>query len=84
MLQIQFIRNASFILSTDNVRILVDPVFAKKWTQAALPFSNWVKNPTSELEHEISIYLDSIDAVFITHFHDDHFDQEAINLIDKK
>lgn len=82
-MKLQFIRNASLILELDNKKILVDPVFSEKFSLDPIPFSNDMRNPISDLADGFHTYLKNIDAVFITHFHEDHFDSVAIENIDK-
>lgn len=77
------VRHATSILTYGGLRILIDPVFAKKDTYPAFPLSpNRKKNPLVDLSTPMDQLLD-IDLILTTHTHIDHFDQEAMDLLDK-
>ncbi len=77
------VRHATSILTYEGVRILIDPVFAGKETSPAFPMTpNRRKNPLVDLSTPMNQLLD-IDLVLATHLHIDHFDQDAMDKLDK-
>jgi L-ascorbate metabolism protein UlaG (beta-lactamase superfamily) len=66
------IGNTTHLLVWDGVRVLTDP---------------WVKDPADHItQHRVApapLPVD-VDLVLVTHEHDDHFDQAALALIDKR
>ncbi|AWI04934.1 MBL fold metallo-hydrolase [Clostridium drakei] len=82
-MKIQLIRHATIKLTINNKVILVDPVLSKKGTMDCIPnVSNKNKNPLIELPISINDIVE-IDAVLLTHMHNDHFDETAARLISK-
>ncbi|HDX4050005.1 TPA: MBL fold metallo-hydrolase [Enterobacter soli] len=78
------IRNATQLITYAGKRFLIDPMLAPK---GAYPgFSGTaradIRNPMVELPVDVKTLLDA-DAVIVTHTHDDHWDQAAIELIAK-
>lgn len=78
------IRNATQLITYAGKRFLIDPMLAPK---GAYPgFSGTaradIRNPMVELPVDVKTLLDA-DAVIVTHTHDDHWDQTAIELIAK-
>lgn len=70
------ILHAGYLFEYGNTRILMDPIFEN-------PFSiNCYAFPKIRFDLERIKNL-QIDAVFISHFHDDHFSLESLNLIDR-
>ena len=77
-------RNATLILEYDNIRFLIDPIFAPKGTYP--PFPSILRANEMNPLHDLPISIEEmtrVDAVIITHLHTDHFDNEAKNLIPK-
>jgi L-ascorbate metabolism protein UlaG (beta-lactamase superfamily) len=77
IMEIQHIRNASIIVSFNNLKILVDPVLSDKDAEPPMPFSNKNKNPLIQLPIDKSKIVENISAVLLTHYHSDHFDVGA-------
>jgi L-ascorbate metabolism protein UlaG (beta-lactamase superfamily) len=85
------IRNATLRLEFGGTRFLIDPYLAEK---GAYPgFSGNIdpamfdaaiapRNPTAELVVPMARILD-VDAVIVSHLHDDHWDEAAIRLMPK-
>lgn len=81
--EIQHIRNATAVIAYKNVKILVDPILADEGTQPPISFSNQIKNPTIQLPVDKFELIKSINAVLLTHYHEDHFDREAERILPK-
>jgi len=82
--KIQLIRHATVVISTENKKILVDPMLGDVGTEFAYPLtSNRVKNPLIPLSVEKNELIRDIDAVLLTHYHPDHFDKEAEKILPK-
>ena len=84
-MNIQQIRSATIIINYADKRFLVDPMFAPK---DAFPpiidcFTPDLKWPLVDLPFSVEEILQNIDAVIMTHFHFDHFDEYAVNALNK-
>jgi len=67
----------------DKLTLLVDPVLADQGTYAPIPAKGMCeRNPLVSLPFNLN-FLKNVDAVLLTHLHNDHFDQKAINYLDK-
>jgi L-ascorbate metabolism protein UlaG (beta-lactamase superfamily) len=85
-IKFRLIRNATVLLELGHTKILVDPLFSKKFEIDPVPWSNEIRNPTVELpisEAELSELVNSTDLVLVTHTHRDHWDPRAQQLIPK-
>ena len=85
-IKFRLIRNATVLLELGNTKILVDPLFSKKFEMDPVPWSNEIRNPTVELpinEAELSELIHSTDLVLVTHTHRDQWDPRAQQLIPK-
>lgn len=77
-MNIQHIRNATSIVEYGGQKFLIDPMLSKKGEfDPFLPAARDDRNPLVELPMSVDEILDGIDAVIITHTHEDHFDQAA-------
>lgn len=83
-MKIHQIRNATIIITYNDKRFLIDP-----WLMPAgfMPgfegaMNSNVKQPRVELPISIDKIVD-VDAVILTHFHPDHFDEFAVKALDK-
>jgi L-ascorbate metabolism protein UlaG (beta-lactamase superfamily) len=87
MIQIRLLRHATLLITIGNYRFLVDPMLAEKDTYDPIMWtSNNIRNPMTDLpvsSAEIKEIIASIDAVVITHTHNDHWDETARALIPK-
>lgn len=87
-IRFRLLRHATILLEINNQKILVDPMLAKK--EAMDPVGNagnTFRIPMVDLpvnDEELKELLKTIDAVFITHTHRDHWDATAQQLIDKQ
>lgn len=75
-LKISRILHAGYIFECDETQIAFDPIFEN-------PFSrNCYAYPEVKFDHNQIKNL-NLDAVFISHFHDDHCSLESLNLLDR-
>ncbi|MCD8826466.1 MBL fold metallo-hydrolase [Staphylococcus gallinarum] len=83
-MKITQIRNATIIIEYAGKKILVDPFLAPKDKYPAFPesFGQDRRTPWVELPKKIEEIID-VDAVILTHLHLDHFDEAAIESLDK-
>ncbi len=80
-MQLQNIRHATLLLQDNTKKLLVDPMLSPKGIMPAIDnVPNQNNNPLVDLSIPISDITDC-DAVFITHTHRDHFDEEAVKLL---
>lgn len=86
-MKLQLWRNATLLLNIDGISILVDPMLGEKGSMGKMPMTeSELLNPLVDLpfnKEELSNRLKEIDAVAVTHLHPDHWDSEAIRLLDK-
>lgn len=81
----QHIRNATAKIQYGDATFLVDPYLAKKGVYegfAGTPNSQ-LRNPLIALAEPVESVLKDVDAVIVTHTHDDHWDKAAQELISK-
>jgi hypothetical protein len=75
-LKISRILHAGYVFECDNTQIVFDPIFEN-------PFSiNCQAYPSVEFDYK-QIRQIKFAAVFISHFHDDHFSIESLNYLDR-
>ena len=74
-MQLTLVRNANLILNYAGKRLLVDPFWGAK--HAYPSFTGLSKNPMVDLPLSIEEITDGVNAVLITHIHNDHFDGVA-------
>lgn len=80
--QIILVRNATLLIDYNGKKILLDPMLSSKGA-----LGSWAGNgvtPSVDLPMPVSEIVDGVDFVLLTHGHVDHFDQPAIDAIDKK
>lgn len=83
-MNIQQIRNATLTVEYGGQKFLVDPMLSKKGEfDPFLPAERDDRNPIVELPMPVKEILDGVDAVIITHTHEDHFDQAAKDQLPK-
>ncbi|MGN6924009.1 MBL fold metallo-hydrolase, partial [Neisseria sp. P0017.S006] len=72
----QHIRNATAKVEYAGQTFLVDPFFAPKHSMNGFPgtFNNQAKMPLVGLPMSVNKILDGVDAVIVTHTHEDHWD----------
>lgn len=83
-MQIHQIRNATIIITYNNKRFLVDPWLMPKKYMAGFDtgVNSDIRQPRVELPISIESIVD-VDAVILTHYHPDHWDEFAARAIDK-
>ncbi|MGM8931146.1 MBL fold metallo-hydrolase [Salinicola halophyticus] len=90
-MKITQVRNATLNLDFGGTRFLIDPFLAEKGAYPGFPGNidpakfdpaNVPRNPTADLVVRMEQILD-VDAVIVTHTHDDHWDEAAIRLVPK-
>lgn len=75
-IQISRILHAGYIFECDNCRIAFDPIFENPFSQNCYSF------PKIEFDLDV-VRNQHFDAIFISHYHDDHFSLESLNLLDR-
>lgn len=83
-MKITHIRNATQIIEYAGKKILIDPMLADKgaWAGFAGTARSELRNPLVALPFSIDDIVD-VDAVIVTHTHEDHWDEAAIAAIPK-
>lgn len=77
----QFYRNATAKLHYAGLTLLLDPMLSAR---GELPsFAGIAPNPTVDLPVSPREIISGIDAVVVSHLHEDHFDQAAAAILDK-
>ncbi|MHC5560883.1 MBL fold metallo-hydrolase [Kocuria sp. U4B] len=81
-MKITHVRNATMLIETNGMRILVDPMLGAKGSILPGPTTapNKERNPLVELTTPLATLLD-VDAVIVTHSHPDHWDEAAAALL---
>jgi L-ascorbate metabolism protein UlaG (beta-lactamase superfamily) len=72
------IRNATQLITYAGKRFLIDPMLAPKEAYPGFPGTARaeIRNPMVELPVDVATLLD-VDAIIVTHTHDDHWDRAA-------
>jgi hypothetical protein len=76
-LKISRILHAGYVFECEGTRIAFDPIFENPFSRNCYAF------PAVQFDHE-QIRQVQFDAVFISHFHDDHCSFESLDLLDRK
>lgn len=81
----QHIRNATAKIEYAGQTFLVDPFFAKKESMAGFEgtFNSHLRMPLIDLPMSTNEILTGVDAVIVTHTHEDHWDEVAQKAIPK-
>ncbi len=84
MIFLNHYRHATSILTINEKRILIDPVFAGKGTYPPIQMTkNPRRNPLIDLPTDYRELI-NVDAVLITHNHNDHFDELAKKVLPRE
>ncbi|WP_413875264.1 MBL fold metallo-hydrolase [Albidovulum sp.] len=83
-LKITQIRNATLHIDYAGTRFLVDPMLSERhaWPGFEGTVNSEERNPLVHLPFPVEDILD-VDAVIVTHLHEDHWDEAARNLVPK-
>lgn len=75
----QHIRNATARLTYAGVTFLIDPYLGEKGAYAGFEgtVNSELRNPLIDLPFSIAETLKGVDAIIVTHTHDDHWDEAA-------
>ena len=80
-MKIQLIRNATMRILYGGRQILTDPMLSEKHEIES--FAGVSPNPVIDMPVPVSQVLEGIEAVFLSHLHQDHFDLAAQGFINK-
>ena len=85
-MKIHHIRNATFVIETNDVFILVDPMLGKKGFLPPFTFFRFKRrrNPTVNLPDNYKLILEKVTHCIITHQHPDHIDNAAKRFLIEK
>lgn len=85
-MNIQLIRNATLVVEYAGKKFLIDPMLSEKGTWPAFPNAprDDQRNPLVELPISIDSIIHDIDAVILTHLHEDHWDDAAKETLPKE
>jgi L-ascorbate metabolism protein UlaG (beta-lactamase superfamily) len=82
--RLRLIRNATVLLRTGERTFLVDPMLDPAGARPPVENTpNPRRNPLVELPEPAEVVVRVIDAIVVTHLHQDHFDATAIELLPK-
>ncbi len=83
-MRLWLIRHATLIVELAGTRILVDPMLDPAQAREAIPGTpNDRRNPLVELPEPAPVAASRLHALLVTHLHQDHLDDTAVELIDK-
>ena len=86
-MNIYLLRHATLIITYAGIKILVDPMLSAAGSSDPIANTpNQRRNPLVDLpfdEEALRSYLKDIDGVIVTHLHNDHWDQQARDLLPK-
>jgi L-ascorbate metabolism protein UlaG (beta-lactamase superfamily) len=84
-MEIHFLRHATFVVTLEEITILVDPMFSPAGAMDPPPHTpNPCPVPLVALpldNTDLKRLVNQVDAVLVTHTHRDHWDQAAMELI---
>lgn len=81
----QHIRNATAKINYAGATFLVDPYLAPKSSYAGFAgtVNHQVRNPMIEMKQSVSDVVKGVEAIVVTHTHEDHWDEAAQKLLPK-
>jgi L-ascorbate metabolism protein UlaG (beta-lactamase superfamily) len=83
-MHLRLIRNATLRLELDGCHLLVDPMLDPAGARPPVEDTeNDRRNPLVELPEPAEVVIAGLDAVLVTHLHQDHFDATAAELLPK-
>jgi L-ascorbate metabolism protein UlaG (beta-lactamase superfamily) len=83
-MRLRLIRHATLLAGVGGRRLLVDPQLDPAGARPAVERTpNDRRNPLVELPEPAEVVVGNLDAVLVTHLHDDHLDDTAVDLLAK-
>ncbi len=86
-MKIHFLRSATFVFEGGDTRVMVDPMLGRAGVAEPVENTpNQQRNPLVDLpvgDAELTALVDSLDALLVTHTHNDHWDERAAEIIPK-
>jgi L-ascorbate metabolism protein UlaG (beta-lactamase superfamily) len=84
-MELTLVRSATLLLDIAGRRLLVDPMLAPAAATGPIPGTpNPRPNPLVDLPMPAEEVVERLDAVLVTHLHNDHFDAAATALLDPR
>jgi L-ascorbate metabolism protein UlaG (beta-lactamase superfamily) len=81
-MRLRLIRHATLLVDLAGRRLLVDPMLDPAGARPPVSGSpNDRRNPLCELPEPAEVVVSGLDAVLVTHLHQDHLDDTAVDLI---
>jgi L-ascorbate metabolism protein UlaG (beta-lactamase superfamily) len=82
--QLRLIRHATLLVELAGLRILIDPMLDPAGARGPVAGTpNDRRNPLVGLPEPAEVAASRLDAVLVTHLHQDHLDDTAVELLDK-
>lgn len=83
--RVQLIRSATVKITVGGTVFLIDPMLSPKgaWPGFAGTVNSETRNPMTDLPMSVEEILRNVDAVVLTHIHEDHWDEGARKLLPK-
>ena len=75
-MKIRYIKSACVAVETKGVKILTDP-----WLVDGEYYGSWCHYPELQFDQD---YFDSMDYIYISHIHPDHFSKKTFELLNKE
>jgi L-ascorbate metabolism protein UlaG (beta-lactamase superfamily) len=83
-MHLRLIRHATLRLEVGGLHLLVDPMLDPAGARPPVPDTeNDRRNPLVDLPEPPEVVVEGVDAVLVTHLHQDHFDATAAELLPK-
>ncbi len=74
-MKIRYIKSSCVSVESNGVKILTDP-----WLVDGEYYGSWCHYPPLDVDNE---YLASIDYIYISHIHPDHFSRNSLEILNK-
>src|SRR4051794_39448031 len=84
-MRLTLVRHATLLLEYAGSRLVVDPMLDPAGARPPIDSTpNQQRNPLVDLPAPAADVVEGLEAVLVTHLHQDHLDPTAIELLDKK